>query len=175
MPHLFVRFTVSLLPHRIYLWFCLFHLLSVSVQLKSPLFLTASLIILYNLLFISLFLTETCDYFSLSQCFLSITLFPYLYISFSLFDNKLFVCYYFSLDLFSLLLPLSLSPITVHSFILFNSSLYLYPSLTLILDVLFYICLSLSASLPFAPCLIPAFCTSIILYIYLSLSTLIQV
>ena len=41
MPHLFVRFTVSLLPHRIYLWFCLFHLLSVSVQLKSPLFLTA--------------------------------------------------------------------------------------------------------------------------------------
>ena len=89
MPHLFVRFTMSLLPHRIYLWFCLFHLLSVSVQLKSPLFLTASLIILYHLLFISLFLTETCDYFSLSQCFLSITLFLYLYIYFSLFDNKI--------------------------------------------------------------------------------------
>ena len=89
MPHLFVRFTMSLLPHRIYLWFCLFLLLSVSVQLKSPLFLTASLIILYHLLFISLFLTETCDYFSLSQCFLSITLFLYLYIYFSLFDNKI--------------------------------------------------------------------------------------
>ena len=63
---------------------------------------------------------------------------------------------------------------TVHYFIPFNSSLYLYPSLTLILDVLFYICLSLSASFPFAPCLIPAFCTWIILYIYLSLSTLIH-
>ena len=108
MPHLFVRFTMSLLPHRICFWFCHFHLLSVSVQLKSPLFLTASLVILYHLLFISLFLTETCDYFSPSQWFLSITLF--LSISISLYSTKkFFVCHYFSLDLLSLLPPLSLS------------------------------------------------------------------
>ena len=84
MPHLFVRFTMSLLPHRLYLWFCLFHLLSVSVELKSPLFLTASLNIIYHLLFISLFLTETCDYFSLSRCFhynpLPLSLYLFLFI-----------------------------------------------------------------------------------------------
>ena len=156
MPHLFVRFTMSLLPRRIYLWFCHFHLLSLIVQLKSPLFLTASLIILYHLLFISLFLTETCDYFSLSQCFLSITLFLYLYIYFSLFDNKI-LC--LSLLFFgpsqspTSSLSLSLSPMTVHSFIPFNSSLYLYPSLALIVVALFYICLYLSASLPCAQCI----------------------
>ena len=147
MPHLFVRFTMSLLQHRVYLWFCLFHLLSVSVEQKSPLFLTASSVISNYLLFISLYLSETCDNFSLSQRSLSIILFLCLYIYFSLFDKKLFFCHYFPLDLLRLLLPLSLSPITVHYFIRFDPSLYFYPFLTLILDVLFYFCLSIGGSL----------------------------
>ena len=146
MPHLFVRFTISLLQHRVYLWFCLFHLLSVSVEQKSPLFLTASFVISNHLLFISLYLSETYDNFSLSQSSLLIILYLYIYIYFSLFDKKLSFFHYFSLDLLRLLLPLPLSPITVHYFIRFDSSLYFYPFLTLILDVLFYFCLSIGGS-----------------------------
>ena len=92
--------------------------------------------------------TRHSFFLSLSQCSLS----PWLSISLCL-AVKLFVCHYFHLDLISLLIPLSLSPITVHSFIPFNSSLYLNPSLTLIVVALFYICLSLSASLPCAQCI----------------------
>ena len=68
---------------------------------------------------------------------------------------KFFVCRYFPLDFLSLLLPLSLSPITVQSFIPFHSSLYLHPSLTLIVVALLYIFLSLSASLLCAQCIQP--------------------
>ena len=108
MPHLFVHFTMSLLQHRVYLWFCLFHLLSLSVEQKSPLFLTASFVISNHLLFISLYLSETSDNFSLSQRSLLIILYLYIHIYFSLFDKKLSFCHYFPLDLLRLLLPLSL-------------------------------------------------------------------
>ena len=90
--------------------FCiiLFHLLSLSVEQKSPLFLTASFVISNHLLFISLYLSETSDNFSLSQRSLLIILYLYIHIYFSLFDKKLSFCHHFPLDLLRLLLPLSL-------------------------------------------------------------------
>ena len=145
LSHLFLR----AIPHPCPIVFII-RFLCVHVELKSPIFLAASVITLNHSLFVSLFLSETCRSFLLS---LSLFLFIIFYLHFYLFDNK-------SLCLSLLSFPSLSTSNAIHSFILHPIQ---FLSVSLSLPKYFIRHLPVSISTPF-------FCAVHLISFYISIT-----